>query len=227
MQAVELSCLPLFKWQQNSQRFQQNNPVFIWPAHSNTMKNLDKQFLLYLYFKTHLILLTQGEKRLFSLQGKDLAKPCGNREVFLKLHPQGSHPGQCSPGGQGCSKLTPMYGLGQTAPADPPHRCKPLSSKTHFYSPLSVMPSFLNSILCQLTLAFETTIFAPSLEWVRGAASERQRRYKISATLGRFIKLGGGPYCSRTDMVTEHKSSGFPHSTNNPNTTVIYSLKVK
>lgn len=127
------------------------------------MKNLDKQFLLCPYFKTHLILLARGEKQLFSLQGKDLAKPRGNREVFLKLHLQGSQLGRCSPGGQGSLKLAPTYGLGQTAPADPTDRCKPLPSKTHFYSPSSVMPSFPNSPgVPAHPCIWETAIFALS-----------------------------------------------------------------
>lgn len=58
------------------------------------------------------------------------------------------------------------------------------------------MPRFLNSIFFHSSrnaLAFETQQFLchQCLKQVRGAASEGQRHYKISATLGGFTKLGG------------------------------------
>lgn len=142
---------------------EQSVHLFIWPSYSNTMNDLDKQFLLCLYFQTHLILLTHGEEQLFSLQGKDLANHvvtemysyrfiCRAR-VRISTYPENR-------AGQNTLQCT---GLAKQ-PLQTPQADANLFPGKHTYSPLSVMLSFLKSILCQLSLAFETAIFEPNLK---------------------------------------------------------------
>lgn len=67
---------------------------------------------------------------------------------------------QHSPGDQNLPQCT---GLAKQ-PLQTPQTDANLFPVKHTYSPVSVMPSFLNSMSRQLTLAFETAIFEPNLK---------------------------------------------------------------